>query len=443
MISRLLRLQPGEAGLVLSLGALLLLNAMARQVSGIVGVSGFLSEGGVNQILIVLAVDYLFILLMTGVQSLIVDRFDRIKLLRAMVFGFALVFVIVRMLFVYGVARWLVFALLYIIAEQQWLVFPLVFWVLANDILSMAQAKRLFPIIASFGFAGKLLGSVVTGVTPTLFADLKVPGEEVLLLNVLFYLLAYLVMAAGLRRIRVAERVQRSETVRETLSEGWGFVKEVSAFRYLMFALVALTLSDTIIEFRFLVITDAAFPVQADYQRFYSIYSFLTTLVAFLIQGFVTSRLIGKVNIKNTFFLLPLAQTVGSLWMIGLPGLLSGIGALVLQRLSRDTIDESSRKAFFSLVPDERRGRVSLFMESYVPACGTIAACGIAGAIVFAGIRLGIANYYYIYLAVAFTAALFALWSIRNMRAAYDQSMLNWRLTRRRRRSSVLDKLEL
>ncbi len=365
----------------------------------IVGISGFLSAGSVDGILLVLAVDYFIILLMTGVQSLMIDRFDHLAILRAMSLGFALVFALVLVFFSFDldVPPRFNYALLYIIAEQQWLVFPPVFWVLAGDVFSMAQAKRLFPLVASFGFAGKLIGSILTGVSPSLSQRVGVTPVGVLGINVLIYLLALVILIVGFRNVRVRKRTPRAETVRQTVSEGWGFVREVPAFRYLAIALLALTFSDTIIEFRFLTETDAAFQTQATYQQFYSVYSFVTTIIVFIIQGFFASRIIGWLNLRNTFFVLPIAQFVGSIWMLGIPGVLSAVGAIVMQRVSRDAIDESARKALFLLVPGERRGRVSLFMDSYVPAVGTIVACGVTGLIIFIGKRLGFDTVFYIY----------------------------------------------
>jgi len=39
-------------------------------------------------------------------------------------------------------------------------------------------------------------------------------------------------------------------------------------------------------------------------------------------------------------------------------------------------------------------------------------------------------------------AALFAIWAILKMRSVYESSLFNWRLKRRQRRTSVLDKLD-
>lgn len=438
-LTRLFRLRPGETGIVLVLGLVLLSNSVAVQVSGIAAISNFLSEGGVNSILIIWLVDMLLITLMTGVQSLIIDRFDRVKLMQGMAFGFALVFTTLRLMFTFQAPGWLNYSLLYLVSDQQWLIFPLVFWILANDVFGMAQAKRLFPPIAGWGFVGKLLGIGIAAVSPDLFARLEIRPEELLTFNVLIYLLVYLLMLGGLRKVKVRQTRQKRETVRETLTEGWGFVREVPSFRHLMLAIVALTLCDTIIEFRFYVVSDVVFSDPGSYQHFLSLYRLGFTLSAFAVQSVLTSRIIDRVSLKNTFLILPFTVLAGATWMMARPGIISGVGGMLLQKLPQHTVDESARKAFQALVPEERRGRVSIFMDSYMFAGGVIIGCLVTGAIVLVGLHWDIPDYFYVYLAVAALAALFAIWVIFKMRAVYDSSLLNWRLKRRQRATSVLD----
>ena len=83
-----------------------------------------------------------------------------------------------------------------------------------------------------------------------------------------------------------------------------------------------------------------------------------------------------------------------------------------------------------------------MFLESLVVAVAVIIGCAIAGGVIFIGTRVGMANFYYIYLAIALASALLAVWAIIRMRTVYESSMLNWRLKRRQRGASVLDRLE-
>jgi AAA family ATP:ADP antiporter len=442
LLNRLFRIRPSETGLVLVLGFMLFANSVAMQVSGIVAISNFLSEGGVNQILIVWLVDALLIGLMTGLQSLIIDRFDRVNLTRAMVFGFGLVFIVLRLLFSFRAPGWLNYSLLYLLSDQQWLIFPLVFWILANDIFDMAQTKRLFPLIASLGFVGRILGIGIAGVSPGLFGRLGIESQEMLVLNALIYLLIYLLMQLGLRNVKLRQVTHRQETVRETLSEGWGFVREVPAFRYLTISILALAACDVILEFRFLVISDAIFPDPTSYQRFYTLYRLAFTLFAFAIQSLVSSRIIDKVGLKGAFLILPFTALASATWMTLLPGIASAIGGVLLQKVPQHTVDESARKAFQALVPEERRGRVSIFMDSYLFVVSNVVGILLTGTIIVVGLRLSVPDYFYGYLAVAVLAALVAIWAIFRVRAVYDSSLLNWRLKRRQRGASVLEGLE-
>jgi MFS family permease len=439
---KIFQLEKKEAWIVFVLGFALLANAMAMQVSGIVAVSGFLSGDNVNQILIVLFVDYALIITIGSLTSVIIDKFNRVALMQWVAIAFALAFILLRIMFMVNAPNWLNYSVMYILAEQQFVVFPVVFWVLANDIFKLSQAKRIFPLISGWNFIGKLLGIGIAAVSPSIFANLGIKPEEILLLNVMVYLIAFMILFAGLRNVSTRKTVQREESLKETLSEGWDFVRNVPSFNYVMLALIALAVADTIIEFRFLVITDTVFTTQQAYQTFFSIYRLGTTLVALLLQAFVTGYLIKQMQLKNTFYFFPLAATIGVIGMILLPGVGIAIGAMALVKLVRDTIHESGRNSFLGLVPEERRGRVSILMETYFPSFGTMFGCILAGAVVYAGIYLGRDLSLY-YLGIGLVGALYAIYAIIRMSSKYDASLYNWRLKRRQRRADtqLLDRI--
>ncbi len=436
------RIRPGERGLVFALGFILLVSALAGEISGIVSVSNFLEASGATGILVVWIIDMAVMLLMTGLQSLFVDRFTRPAIMRTMVLGFVAAFVILRLLFTFGAPPALAYGFLYLLSTQQLLIFPIFFWLLANDIFDMAQTKRLFPLIAATSFMGSLLGIGFSTVQPALFAHAGVPDTEVFTFNVLLYLAIYVVLETGFRKVRFRETVKKAETIRETLTEGWNFVREVESFRYLMFALAALAMCDVILEFRFLSVLETSFVTAAAYQRFYSLYRLAFVVLAFLLQTFVTGAIINKLSLKQVFFIYPTAALAGLVGMLAVPGLSTSIGALLLEKLSVYAIDEPARKSFQALVPEERRGRVSIFMDSYLYAGGSIVGAVLLLVIIGISTWLGWSGYPYLYLGMGVLMALFALWAIFQMRRVYDKSLFNWRIKRRQRRASVLDDLD-
>jgi hypothetical protein len=92
-------LRAGESGLVISLGFILFTNYAAMGITKVVSVSGFLSEVKDQYILLVWAVDMVLLILATGLQSLIVDRFDRIKLMGGVLFVFGALYAILPLAF--------------------------------------------------------------------------------------------------------------------------------------------------------------------------------------------------------------------------------------------------------------------------------------------------------------------------------------------------------
>lgn len=432
-----------ETYLVVTLWLLLLSNALACQVSDVVAVSGFLSSVGVNQILVVWLIDMLLTILITGLQSLIVDRFNRVSLMGWMSCGYVLMLVVLRLLFSLQAPRWLNYSLLYLLAEQQLLFFPLVFWILANDLFDMAQTKRLFPLIATGSFVGQILGLGLAAIAPTLLTQLQLKPEELLSLNALVYLAAFLLIQTRLKGIKFRQTAQKRESTIAALTEAWSFIRGVSSFRYLTISILAINVCLTIFEFHFLVVSNHVFSTADSYQRFYSLYRLGLTLTAFVIQGFFTGFLIKTTGLKNSFLALPLAQLIGTFSMILFPGIVGGVGGFSLSKLTQFTIDESARKSFQALVPEERRGRVSMFMDSYLFAIGTVIGCLSVGVIVLVGIQFNIANYFYAYLCVGLIACGGAIAAIVKMRTVYEKSLFNWRLKRRQRGKTILDKLNL
>ena len=147
----MLRLKKGEASLVLTLGLLLMINALAQQVTEITAISNFLSVGGAAGMLIIWIIDGILVIALTGFQSLVIDRYNRVVLVRGLMLVLAGVFGVLWILYLLNVPPLINYALLFLVSEQQWLFFPLVFWLLAGDVFQVSQSKRLFPLIGAFG----------------------------------------------------------------------------------------------------------------------------------------------------------------------------------------------------------------------------------------------------------------------------------------------------
>ncbi|MFN8565082.1 MAG: hypothetical protein U0703_26425 [Anaerolineae bacterium] len=437
-----LRVRPEELRLVLIMGFILFFNSLALQVSNIVSISGFLSEVSVDSILILWIIEMVLIIGSTGVQSLIVDRYHRLNLLRWMSLTFVALYVVLAIMFAAGSPGWLNYSLLCLFVDQQLYFFPAIYWILANDMTDMSQAKRLFPVIATFGVVGEIAGLGISAVAPSVLAAFNLQPQALIYLVILAYLCPF-ALTFMLSRFRVRETLKQNLSVRDSLSEGINFVKEVPSFRYLMLSMIAVAIVMTIIEYHFLASTEAVYNQMDNFQTFYSVVFLVQTVVAIFLQAFLTGRIISSFGLKNAFLIMPICAFLCVGWALGAPGIVSGAGAYLVAKLSLNSVDDIARKTLQSLVPEERRGRVSMFMDSYLFASGVIVSAIIIGIVLLTQQVIPQYPPPVIYLLIGAILSIIALWWIVRMRTVYESSLFNWRLKRRQRTASIIDKLNV
>jgi ATP:ADP antiporter, AAA family len=439
---QLVRINPEEIRFVILMGFVLLLHSVAQQLAGIVSVSGFLSTGGVNGVLILWVIDMTLVLVITGLNSLIVDRFNRKTLLSWMLAGFALFYFILRLLFYAHVVDQIIYALMFIFSDLQFIIFPIIFWVLANDLSGITQSKRIFPVVASWGYFGKLIGIGIALIMPFIFQRFAIRAEEALYLNSGIYIITFIILQINLKTEVESLPKNHSETFIDNIHEGWDFIHEVKSFRFLILAILVGSMAITIIEFQFLNLTQSYFNTQGSYQSFYSGYRLVLTLASFGMQGFFTSRIIEKANLKNVFFILPVTLLIGSIVLLLPTGVIGAITGMFIPKLIQKTVDDSAANTFEGLVPEERRGRVSLFIESYPQAAGTILGALVCIALISLAGLFKIEHIHYFYISISLAASLVAIGMVAEMKTVYEVSLLNWRMKRRQRTSNIADMLD-
>ncbi|WOD37064.1 hypothetical protein [Nodosilinea sp. E11] len=437
-----------EASAVIWLGLILFGNAFAQKLSEIIAVSSFLSDVGVNQIIWVWMIDGFLMLLVTGLQSLIIDHHSRRKIMEYIVLALTFSFILLQAIRSVDGPNWLSQSLLFLLSQQQWLTFTLVFWVFANDMLGIAQSKKFMPKISSFGFAGYALGIIAVGITSLSMQRLSIPHDVMLNLclavNAGIYSCIFLVLRFKLSQFKVRPTLLVSEPFQKNLIEGWNFIREIDLFRYLATAVLAIVICETILDFCFFQTSFSAFPDFYQYQVFQSIYLIIRAILEGVISQFIAQIVITDYGLKSVFMIQPVFSFLASGIMYFIPTFLGGLVGIFLQKSIQYGIDEPARKALEGIVPQEKRGRVSNFIDGYMIGLGGILGSLIIALFMVLGWAVGFdiikSN---LYLSGALISSLIAIFATRKMSKTYNTSLLDWRLHRRNRGNSVLDNLDL
>ena len=188
------------------------------------------------------------------------------------------------------------------------------FWSLANDIYSKNAGERLFPIIVIGMTAGAPLGSFVAGrlfklgVTPNLILQIS---AALLLVSVAIYL--------WINR-RDEERAGAPEPMMSA-ADGFGLVLANPYLRLIALLVVLLNVVNTTGEYvvarlltnhvNELAAANAAFDKQAYIGAFSGDYQFWVNVLAFLLQAFVSSRLVKYRGLRAALLALPLVALGG------------------------------------------------------------------------------------------------------------------------------------
>ena len=433
-----LPLRTGESRLVFSLGFILFANYAAMGITKVVSVSGFLAEVKDHYILLVWAIDMVLLILATGIQSLIVDRFDRIKLLGGVLLVFVILYAVLPLTFLSkSFPASISYTLIYLLNDQQWRFFPVVFWILVNDIYDPATGRRVMPIIANFAFLGTIVGLGIGA----LDAKLGFGPVKLLLLNASIFFLAYLIAQTRLRAVKLPPPIGTQSSMKETLSEGWEFIRTVPAFAWSALGMLAAGSVMTVLLYD--VLSDAKLGLGSGFQAFYAQYNLAIAFISIFIQS-ISAKIIERISLKRSFLIQPFVMLGSIIANFFIPGYVSSAFAQGVSRVTYDTVDLSARKAFQAMVPNEKRGRVSMFIDSYLPSAGTILGSLVTFAIISLGLKLGFVREQYslVYLGFGIAIAALAVFAAFRVRATYEQSMLSWQLKRRTRGASVLDKLD-
>lgn len=441
---QILDIRPGEWTLVIFLTLLLAFNTLVLELADVVATAGFVSNIGPESLPLLWILDMAITLVSAGIYALIVDRVQRVRLMKWLLGLLAGFYFLVMALFSMNAPDWLTYPLLYIVNDQQFIIFPLAFWTLANDYYNTAEAKRLFPIIG-VGFAlGSVLGNALAAILASLGFGQKGSMTPILLVAGSIFVVAFLFFWIVFKnRPPHARQEGKSFSFKETFKVGADYLRNVPAFHYLSIAMAFAGFTLTVIEFHFIQTIQQSYSSATSFQIFLGTYKSVLIICLFLGQGLITGKLLSRIPLKNAFVVLPFTLIISVALAIIWPGLLGIALSRFFARLIERIWDEPSRKAIQGMVPDERRGRVSAFFDSNFFALATI-----IGSLIITGL-IAITNSGWIskelsqtiYLVLAGLAGIGALWASWRLHQVFDQSLLNWRFSRARRKS-VLDDIE-
>ncbi len=295
-----------------------------------------------------------------------------------------------------------VYPVIWVSAQALILVTLTVMWNAASSATTTRQAKRLFPMFATAGVAGGVLGNLSVGPLAALFGteNLLVVQAVLLFGSSLTLIKARGLLATGSSEVSGGDF---SLAVRAVASSRLLRLAVVTAFLFsLLFFLVVFPFSE---------VAAASFPDEAELAGFLGLFSSLATGATFVFSLLVTNRLFARFGLVLTLLLVPVVYATGfGIWLAGF-GLVTAAFVRGTQWVAVNAIQGSGYAALFNVLGPRRRGPVLALMSAVPAQVGTV----VAGLLLMVGAawadRVGFT--------IGLAAALIAIVVVAAMRTAY------------------------
>jgi hypothetical protein len=390
---------------------------------------------------VILSITYPISGVCIGIAALIqfssIDHRPRLTILRVVCLVYAVLFSVALGLALLGIVPVVTTTAVWLLSDQVNVLFPVLLWSLAGDVFNAAEGKKVFGWMMGWSYASQVIGLAITMLSPLLLTRLGIPLPALLIINPLSCIVIALWIPRAMHGAAVGKGLPKGESTKVALAGAGRFFKEVPAWRALFWSttLASIAAITALIAFG----TSAENIIGSDaglMQAYFALGSLVVLLGCGAYQWLGSERLNRRVGVAGQFAVLPAGAIVGGLllafgdtsWSLIL--LVIGMSLVDIPNFS---VDENARHTALTLIPDQVRARVSLVIDLGRNSIGFV----VAGLLALIGTTLGTLWLTGVIAGLAGVAAL--AWAIALMRR-WDQSMLNWRL--RRRKKSSMDALQ-
>ncbi|MEY3052135.1 MAG: hypothetical protein RLY31_1920 [Bacteroidota bacterium] len=331
----------------------------------------FLARFGVEQ----LPMAFLLVAVAAAVVSAgytrMLARYSLYAILRGTIYGSMLSLLVFGSLLLWGIQESVVLYLFYCWVAIFALLSTSQFWLLANLVFNVREAKRLFGFIGAGAIAGGIAGGYLTSVLATAFRVEWLLFVGVVLLALCLPFLGR-IWERGILPGQAREQV-RWRTGRFSADEHPLLL--IRRSRHLSYVAGIVTLGVMVaklVDYQFGGVAAAAIEDPGELTAFFGFWFSTFNVVSLLFQLFLTRWVVGLVGVGGALFFLPAFIAAAAGLLLVFPGWLP---AAILLKMSDGSLKQSLNKAAMELVvlpvPTDLKHRTKTFIDVFVDSMAT------------------------------------------------------------------------
>ncbi len=235
-------------------------------------------------------------------------------------------------------------------------------WLVASNIFTAREAKRLYGLLGMGMVLGAAFGGEFTNRTAVL-----VGTNNLLLASAAMVILAYIAFRVAAAQKSSLSHARASES-EEDFSLG-GLLRDVgrsSHLRVIVGIMTVTYLVDVMVEFQFQYMAKEAYHGDHLTAFFGSFYGLWLNMTEFVFQFFLTTAVIRRFGVGGTLQILPVSILLSSLSSLFAPGVISTAGVRLTEASTRYTLNRTGMELLYMPLPRELRNRVKAFVDIFV-----------------------------------------------------------------------------
>lgn len=250
------------------------------------------------------------------------------------------------------------------------------FWVLANLVFNVRDAKRLFGFIGSGAILGGLLGGYLT----SLFAPIL--GNEFMIVLASTMLISLLPLLNKIWKVKI-ESSNSNGLIHKAKSDTrnpFQLVKKSRHLTNLAFIVGISVLVAKLVDYLFSDYASSSISDPDELSSFFGFWFSTFSLISLSIQLLLTQRIVGIWGVGFSLLLLPLGILFGSVFFLFIPELSAVVVIKAMDGILKQSINKSAFELLALPLPFDLKNRTKSFIDVVVDSLAT----GIAGlALVF------------------------------------------------------------
>lgn len=247
------------------------------------------------------------------------------------------------------------------------------FWLLANYVFDVRQAKRLFGIIGAGAISGGIFGGYLTNYLATIIGST----------NLLFICIAFLSLCLLILRTVWDREVEQNYHEKTSLQQRKQQRKQAETanpiaiilnsphLKYLASLVAVAVVVANIIDYQFSAVATETIPEKDELSAFFGFWLSSLSIVSLVIQLFFTNYILKSQGLLKALYFLPVGILVGSLAFLAAPVL----WAAVLIKVADGGFKQSIHKAGLELlalpIPKNMKDKAKAFIDVFVDSFAT------------------------------------------------------------------------